>query len=62
MATNISYILSLNDQISTKISKIKGVGDNAVKKFHALSEMTKSVEKTMNSMGNSVGNVYLHRI
>jgi TP901 family phage tail tape measure protein len=57
MANNIAYILSLNDQISSKLGKISGMGDTAVKKFKALSEMTKKVETTMHDMGNSVGSL-----
>jgi len=57
MANNITYTLSLNDQISSKLSKIYGVGDIANKKFKALSDMTKKVETTMHDMGNSVGSL-----
>lgn len=57
MANNIAYTLSLKDEISSKLGKISGLGDTAVKKFKALSEMTTKTQQTMNDMGKSVGSL-----
>lgn len=57
MANNIAYVLSLNDQISSKLGKITGAGEMASKKFAELRKLSKSASETMDSMGRSIGSI-----
>ena len=57
MANNITYILSLNDQISSKLNKIYGTSLGAVQKFSELSKKSKEVQQAMGDFGNSIGSL-----
>ena len=55
MANTLEYILSLNDKMSSKLSKIGITSDNALNKFAKLQQQANQTSKLMNDMGGSVG-------
>jgi TP901 family phage tail tape measure protein len=57
MANTLQYVLSLNDQMSSKLSKIGINSDMALNKFAKLEKQANDTSKVMNTMGNSVGSL-----
>ncbi len=55
MANTLQYILSLNDQMSSKLSKIGISSDNALNKFAKLQQQSSRTSQLMKDMGGSVG-------
>lgn len=55
MSDTLQYVLSLNDQISSKLQKIGVTSDNALNKFSKLQKQTKETSQLMKDMGGSVG-------
>ena len=53
--TNLEYILSLNDKMSSKLSKIGITSDTALDKFSKLQKKANDVSRVMKDMGGSVG-------
>lgn len=57
MSNKLEYILSLNDQMSAKLSRI-GIGtETALNKFVKLEKQSKDVQKVLGAMGGSVGSL-----
>jgi len=54
MAEIAEYILKLNDQISGKVYAVSGATMEAVNKFAALDEKTKTLQNTTKDFGNSL--------
>lgn len=57
MANILEYTLSLNDSMSSKLSKIGISSDAALSKFAKLEKQTAENSKLMNTMGTSVGSL-----
>lgn len=57
MANTLQYVLSLNDQMSSKLSKIGINSDVALNKFAKLEKQAQESSKVMNLMGTSVGSL-----
>jgi TP901 family phage tail tape measure protein len=57
MADTLEYILSLNDQISSKLQKIGVTSDNALNKFSKLQRQARDTTKLLTDMGGSVGSL-----
>lgn len=55
MSNKLEYILSLNDQMSAKLSRIGISSTTAVGKFAKLEKQSSEVSKVMSAMGGSVG-------
>lgn len=57
MSNTLEYILSLNDQMSTKLQKIGISSDGALNKFAKLQQQSNDTKKLLNDMGGSVGSL-----
>lgn len=57
MANILEYTLSLNDQMSGKLSKIGINSDVALEKFAGLEAQSKKVKETLNVFGQTVGSL-----
>ena len=57
MANALEYILSLNGNIDSKLSKIGINSDMALRKFAKLQKQANDVSKVLNTMGTSIGSL-----
>ncbi len=54
MASSFEYILSLNDQVSTKLHKIGVSSAVGAEKLNVLRDKTKSLQKATKDFGGSI--------
>lgn len=57
MSDSLTYVLSLNDQISSKLQKIGVSSDNALNKFSKLQDQASKTKQLLTDMGGSVGSL-----